>query len=520
MDLTQISAIVCLLLTALLGIAWIFIKAARPKLSTAMVVVLFVYVASGFYGLAVDKGRAKTQPVIQADQSEVALRLSSAIADTERMFGEKTRSTGSRPHGSSPADSFSKKKVGEFMKEARNTLDKGLAMDPHNSILSARRVILTHEMGEPITSALKELEQTTTSEGPALAQDLSFIYGPPSKDMAKAKVVEEDIMRRLPAGWYQIHAIESLLRTTQQTARLDEMLDDQAQKNAGLLIRFGIIVVVVCTMGLVGIITLIVQLMFVSRNMTSQAELPLVQAPAAYGFKTVLGVFLCWLAAELTFSTLASGAIRSLKLLQHGVLVAALSTALLYIVSNGPGPLFAYLLAMKPHGVKFLEGIKLRFRCGDRGPRKMILTGVLAYFSCIPLVLAAYAIGFTFYKTQGSSNPIIALVMEAARSSNIVATVVFYFTVGVLAPLCEESLFRGFLYSSLRRKLSIAPSILISALLFAAAHMDPGGFIALATLGAVFAFLTEKTKSILPGMIAHGLWNSGTFSLVLMLFGN
>jgi hypothetical protein len=121
---------------------------------------------------------------------------------------------------------------------------------------------------------------------------------------------------------------------------------------------------------------------------------------------------------------------------------------------------------------------------------------------------------------DSSSNPVIALIMEAARSSNAAATLVFYLTVGVLAPICEESLFRGFLYSALRRKLAVLPSILISSALFAGVHLDAGGFFALFVLGAIFAFVFERTRSTLPSMVAHGLWNSGQFTVVLLLFGN
>ena len=121
---------------------------------------------------------------------------------------------------------------------------------------------------------------------------------------------------------------------------------------------------------------------------------------------------------------------------------------------------------------------------------------------------------------SGSSNPVIPQIMEAARSGNLPAISIFYFTVSVLAPFCEESLFRGFLYSSLRRKFSFLPCALTTAVLFAGAHMDPGGFGPLFALGLVFAYVVERTKSTLPTMVAHGLWNGIEFTVALLLFGN
>jgi uncharacterized protein len=129
-------------------------------------------------------------------------------------------------------------------------------------------------------------------------------------------------------------------------------------------------------------------------------------------------------------------------------------------------------------------------------------------------------IAMKFMNSQGSSNPVIALVMEAARSADVPSILMFYFTLGVLAPICEETLFRGFLYTSLRRYWGALPSLLLTAFLFAGVHMDAGGFLPLFGLGFLFGFVVERTKSTLSSMVAHGLWNSGTFTLVLLLFGN
>ncbi|MBK7837445.1 MAG: CPBP family intramembrane metalloprotease [Candidatus Obscuribacter sp.] len=38
-------------------------------------------------------------------------------------------------------------------------------------------------------------------------------------------------------------------------------------------------------------------------------------------------------------------------------------------------------------------------------------------------------------------------------------------------------------------------------------------------LGFVFAFTLERQRSIVPCIIAHALWNSSTFLIILLLFG-
>jgi hypothetical protein len=80
-------------------------------------------------------------------------------------------------------------------------------------------------------------------------------------------------------------------------------------------------------------------------------------------------------------------------------------------------------------------------------------------------------------------------------------------------------LFRGFLYTSLRWKFGPFLSMLISAILFAAVHMDPGAFAQLFVLGFVFAFVMERTRSLIPSMVAHCMWNTGTFIVMMTVFG-
>ena len=38
-------------------------------------------------------------------------------------------------------------------------------------------------------------------------------------------------------------------------------------------------------------------------------------------------------------------------------------------------------------------------------------------------------------------------------------------------------------------------------------------------LGFLFAMVRERYQSILPSVVAHGMWNCGTFMLVLVLLG-
>lgn len=85
----------------------------------------------------------------------------------------------------------------------------------------------------------------------------------------------------------------------------------------------------------------------------------------------------------------------------------------------------------------------------------------------------------------------------------------------LLAPVCEEIAFRGYLQTTLGLRRGPAAAIAGSAVLFALLHMNPVLFPALAVLGAVFGWLTWRAGSIWPAVLAHAVNNAITSSSVL-----
>jgi len=78
----------------------------------------------------------------------------------------------------------------------------------------------------------------------------------------------------------------------------------------------------------------------------------------------------------------------------------------------------------------------------------------------------------------------------------------------VWAPIFEELAFRGLLYPTLRLRLPSWPAALLSAALFGVAHgYGPQGFAAVTWSGMIWALGYERTRSLLPGMLAHAASN-------------
>jgi membrane protease YdiL (CAAX protease family) len=78
----------------------------------------------------------------------------------------------------------------------------------------------------------------------------------------------------------------------------------------------------------------------------------------------------------------------------------------------------------------------------------------------------------------------------------------------VFAPIFEELAFRGLLFAMLRRRFEFLPAALISASLFALAHgYSLIGFLSVFWSGFLWAWIYERTGSLIPGMVAHATNN-------------
>lgn len=95
-------------------------------------------------------------------------------------------------------------------------------------------------------------------------------------------------------------------------------------------------------------------------------------------------------------------------------------------------------------------------------------------------------------------------LMNELMSDNELLT----FAVVALTPaVCEEMLFRGFLFSAFRGKHKIVVSVLLTAVIFGVYHMSIVRFFTTALLGAALAVIVYYSDSIFPAMMMHAINN-------------
>lgn len=92
-----------------------------------------------------------------------------------------------------------------------------------------------------------------------------------------------------------------------------------------------------------------------------------------------------------------------------------------------------------------------------------------------------------------------------------------FLIIAVTPGICEEIMFRGFLMRFFEDK-GKTTAVVISALLFAAFHLDPFRFIPVFILGLLLGYLTIRSGSVINSMISHTL-NNG-LALVVATYSN
>jgi len=97
------------------------------------------------------------------------------------------------------------------------------------------------------------------------------------------------------------------------------------------------------------------------------------------------------------------------------------------------------------------------------------------------------------------------------------ATVLFILA-AVFAPVAEELLFRGWIYTSLRAQFGFIAALLVSAFTFALAHNEPTHLYALAVfpIGIGLGLMRENSRSVKAGIAFHAIFNTIAFALAAL----
>ncbi len=88
------------------------------------------------------------------------------------------------------------------------------------------------------------------------------------------------------------------------------------------------------------------------------------------------------------------------------------------------------------------------------------------------------------------------------------ALVLGYVAAAVVAPIAEETVFRGFVIGGLRRRFGLSGAVILSAVFFALLHPPLTIFPVIFALGLLLGLLFAQTGSLYPGMFMHAMFNT------------
>lgn len=83
----------------------------------------------------------------------------------------------------------------------------------------------------------------------------------------------------------------------------------------------------------------------------------------------------------------------------------------------------------------------------------------------------------------------------------------------LIAPLAEETFFRGFLFANLREHHGPLKAMVTTALLFTLFHLTPTALVPLFFLGCFLALLYHLSESLLPSILLHATMNTLALTL-------
>jgi membrane protease YdiL (CAAX protease family) len=188
-----------------------------------------------------------------------------------------------------------------------------------------------------------------------------------------------------------------------------------------------------------------------------------------------------------------------------------------FFIALGSGPalvLSELLILIVPLGYMLAKHVDIKRYVGLDVNLKLIILGLasggLLLFVDI-IVSAVLTAIFGVSQAVEESNTIITDL--SSSTSGLIAVVASLSLAGV----CEEFTFRGFLQSTLTRRYSFIPAVIISAFTFGLFHFDPQLVYILSALtaGLVLGYVYHRWNSYVVSAIAHSTVNLVVLAVLL-----
>lgn len=136
----------------------------------------------------------------------------------------------------------------------------------------------------------------------------------------------------------------------------------------------------------------------------------------------------------------------------------------------------------------------------------------------VVVILAAFfLLGLAFTALFGEQDNELMRILRSSRSAVYIVAFLATFT----APIVEEVVYRGIIYSAFYKSFGVVTAVIVAATLFAGVHFlqysgDVTAIIMICLLSLVLTLIRARTKNLLPCIVLHTVFN-GIQSILLIL---
>lgn len=194
-----------------------------------------------------------------------------------------------------------------------------------------------------------------------------------------------------------------------------------------------------------------------------------------------------------------------------GISQGRIFSLLLYTLATGFA-VFIYYLLLKRKGLN-LQKAGYRFRISGKGLVYSLICVSIAIFSYPLIESLLKLLQIPMYWGGNISFPV-----QQKENQDIYWGIL---TAVILAPLTEDTIFRGYIVEMFNERMGKWTTIILSSLIFALIHLQffgPGLTIYMLVWSVLTCFLYVKFNSIYPSLIFHALNNIWAYIFVPMIF--
>lgn len=127
----------------------------------------------------------------------------------------------------------------------------------------------------------------------------------------------------------------------------------------------------------------------------------------------------------------------------------------------------------------------------------------------IVMIIGAILVGIVLTAVTSAVFPSsaegVSVSMDYLMGNNFAQTLL---VVALLPAVCEELMFRGYIFSAFEAKMKPAAAIFTASVIFGLYHMSIVRFFTTMLLGTVICYVAYRSKSIFPGMLMHFINNA------------